>query len=143
MNRLVLNVRLAGMIMVAVLPLLSSTGCAPRNNPFVDDLEQRAPVTTASAEGVREADKVGAEVSSDYALKTTDVADGTVTHGPLYFRTPCCYCGDGAFALSCRDFRYVLCGPLHFHLDAVFLPVKAILVRPWKEVSSDGGTGRS
>jgi len=142
MSRLALYVRFAGMVTVAVLPLLNSTGCAPRNNPFVDDLGRRTPVTTASVDGVRETDRVSAEVSSDYALKTTDVADGTVTHGPLYFRTPYCCGGDGDFALSCRDLRHVLRGPLHFYLDAVFLPVKAIIVRPWKGVSSDGGAGR-
>ena len=143
MSRLALNVRLAGMIMVGLLPLLSSTGCAPRNSPFIDDLGQQPPVTTASVDGVREADRNSAEVSSNYALKTTDVADGTVTHGPLYLTKPCCSGGDGAFALTCRDFRHVLCGPLHFHLDAVFLPARAIIVHPWKDVSSDGSADRS
>jgi len=137
-------IRSAIMLFFWLLP----ASCCCKNgmvvNPFRDELAAQPPVSTPSADAVREASKAAPAKTEvrrrGHEPLTATVADGSVTHPPLYYREwsggsddprqP--YCWDG------EDYLRLCTGPARFLFDTITFPIHAVILPPCAAVVSDG-----
>jgi len=113
--------------------------------PFHDEFVVHPTVaTTASAEGVHAAKATPVLRQRDHAQKEISPNDGAVTHGPLYFEDPFEDKGseDGKFAWTGEDYLQWWYWRGRFLLNAVALPVSAVVTPPWVVMVSDGRLSR-
>ena len=135
--------RSAGVCLAALLAVLLS-GCRMFVKPWHDELANAPEVTTHSAEYARSLDVEPAVRHRDHEESTVLMADGTVTHGALYFEDPCETAGsdDGQFAWTAEDHAQLFVGPFRYLLNGAFMPVSVVDTPPWRFMASDGEPSR-
>lgn len=125
---------------MCVLTLAVGSGCQHFVNPFVDELANRPPISTPSADAAMAYS--GEATSPDHAKPPIEryAADGTVVHGVLYFEDPFVTRGsdDGKCAWTYEDGLHSVYGPASFLVNAVLVPIRAVLTPPWVLLASDG-----
>jgi hypothetical protein len=136
------GVRVLGRIALIAASSGLVTGCQWAVNPFADEFQAQPPVTTASVDGVHASGLASAIRVRPYEGMVRGPLDGSVIHGPLYFEDPFETKGseDGRFAWTWEDYLQVFYWRGRFLLNAVFIPVSAVVQPPWTDVSSGAGT---
>jgi hypothetical protein len=126
-------------------------GCAHVENHFVDD----SPSTAVDWRSPSEADIVSrvepsAPRERGWTAMPTVIADGTVTHWPLYMENPFVDKGSGNSPLDPRqtgrnEYRLGwedVVGTLYSHArytaDYLMIPLSALVTPPWTVMESDG-----
>lgn len=125
--------------------LLLPAGCARIHNPWVED----GPSTVLSAESPTAADILAtrtpaAQRQREWRSMPLTAADGTVTHGPLYFEDPFEDKGHGrrTFQIGWEDYLAMPYGFARYLLNGVALPVSMAVTWPWTSMESDGVLSR-
>jgi hypothetical protein len=123
-----------------------AAGCQLIENPFVDPMAGAAEVATASVEGVFAVEVAREQRERPFMRMELYVADGGVTHGPLYFED----LPDTAdafaepFVWSGADYWVsFISGPRRFLANMLFFPVSAVDTPPWMVMVSDGRPSRT
>jgi len=113
-------------------------------DPFKDELAGQQAITTASVEGVREANTTPTVRQRDYTPVELLAEPDGVTHGPLYFEDT--FEGksseDDTFAWTGEDYWQLFYWRGKFLLDILFFPVNAVVTPPWTVMESDGRLSR-
>lgn len=120
------------------------SGCQMLVCPWHDEIAHAPDVTTNSAEYARSLDVEPAVRNRDCEESTVLMADGTVTHGPLFFEDPYETAGsdDGHFAWTIEDHAYFFSGQFRFLLNYALMPVSVVDTPPWRLMASDGAPSR-
>jgi len=120
-------------------------GCGPLVCPFHDEFVVH-PVhsTTASVEGARAAEVTPVIRTRGHAPTERHAENGTVAHAPLYFEDPFEDKGseDGQFAWTGEDYLQMFYWRVRFLVNAIALPVSAVVTPPWTVMGSDGRLSR-
>ncbi len=129
---------------------LLPAGCHEFPNVLVDDLPHSSMVTTASKDAaLRAEDEIEGEAEAvrvrDFAVGRVERADGTVSHGPLWFEDPFEMTGshDGQFRVTMEEFLYFPYGIGRFVVNLGLLPLSVLVDPPGSMVCSDGLERRS
>jgi hypothetical protein len=139
--------RLAGaaLLVLAALPL--SGGCQMARSPWEVDT-QGCTVETPSTTAIRSAEAtaaIRARSEDPSAMKHVAVADGRVTHLPLWFEDPLeeIETDNMDVAYAGADFGRMLCSWSRFAGNLVLLPVSIVVNPPWQVMASDGVPSRT
>lgn len=131
----------SGRLLLAAITtgMLLSAGCITPS-PFRDPFVGESPATTASTDGIREANVEERIPEPNGVPKAVILDDGTVTHRPLYFEDPREYAGseDGQIAWTNEDFIYLFTGPARFLGNLFTAPAEMVFYPPWDVMASDG-----
>lgn len=124
--------------------LLLVTGCQMWPHPQHDPYHKAAPVTTASSLGAFEQEKTPRAAQRIFSTAALAAADGSVTHGPLYFEDSFgdAIGDDGCFAWRGDDFLGVLTWRARFLLNIGLFPISAFDTPPGMVMRSDGRPSR-
>jgi len=137
------TIRSSSVLTVGCLAVLLS-GCQMFVNPWHDEMAHAPEVTTNSAEYAKSLDVQPAVRNRDYGESTVLMADGTVTHGALYFEDPWETAGsdDDHFAWTIEDHAEFFFGPFRYLLNGALMPVSVVDTPPWRLMASDGVPSR-
>jgi hypothetical protein len=130
-------------ILATIAAALPAAGCQLAVDPFTDELASQRMVTTASVDGARAAQATPTILRRHYEPAIVRAAEGTVTHGPLYFEDGfenLCS-DDGRFAWTSEDYLYLSYWHGRSILNGLLLPVSAAIAPPWIVMESDGELG--
>jgi hypothetical protein len=125
--------------------LLVFPGCAQIHNHWAED----GPSTVMSAESASAADILATQAPAPQRQREWHgmplaAADGTVTHGPLYFEDPFEDKGHGrgTFQIGWEDYVAMPYGFARYLLNGIALPVSMAVTWPWTAMESDGVLSR-
>ncbi len=131
--------------LVAGVVVLVGGGCQLMTNPFRDEFAGSPPVTTPSVEGILLSDTTPEPYDRGFTTVEAEVADGSVTHGPLLFEDDLddIWDGDDRFAVSHRDVGQWFVWQGRFAINLVAVGGSMMMTPPWTVMVSDGSPGRS
>jgi hypothetical protein len=126
---------------VLIASLLLCAGCARLHNYWIED----GPASTLSSDSPTAADLRATRTPApqrqrEWRGMPVAAADGTVTHGPLYFEDPFEDKGHGrdTFQIGWEDYLAMPYGLARYLLNGVALPVSLVVTWPWTAMESDG-----
>ncbi|MDX2200283.1 MAG: hypothetical protein SF069_15090 [Phycisphaerae bacterium] len=139
---------------VAIGGLVALSGCAQRNNVFVEDGPSAEMVWDShTASDARARFQPAPVKQREWPEHRVYAADGAVTHDPLWFENPFVEAGTGRvdddphghtaggrnkYRLSGRDVYAALAGLPWFVVDTAFAPVSMAIDPLWQLQESDG-----
>ncbi len=137
--------RIATACLVSMVFVAAHAGCHMISNPYVDELAHQPPVTTASVEGARAAEVSPIASQRSFAAMEAKSADGTVSHGPLYFEDGFedAFDEDDTFAWTGGDWTHWMVWRVRFLVNTAMFPISALVTPPWRLMVSDGRASRS
>lgn len=125
----------------ALVGTLLLAGCARIHNYWIED----GPSSTLSSQSPTAADLLITRTPAPLRQRewhdmSVATADGTVTHGPLYFEDPFEDKGHGrgTFQIGWEDYLAMPYGLARYPLNGVALPVSMAVTWPWTALESDG-----
>ncbi len=128
-----------------IVSLLLSAGCARLHNYWIED----GPASTLSGDSPTAADLRATRTPApqrqrEWRGMPVAAADGTVTHGPLYFEDPFEDKGHGrsTFQIGWEDYLAMPYGLARYLLNGAALPVSLAVTWPWTAMESDGVLSR-
>jgi len=136
-----------GLVLQAVVSmfilLALQTGCKHvYADMFTDEFANKAPVQTQSSQRAIESPGTPSKLSRGYQLSSVSAADGTVTHGPLYFEDPFETRGsrDGKFAWTFEDYFALGYSDARWLINVAVMEVSFLLPTPvaQMETGADG-----
>ncbi len=130
---------------VACAVLVFGGGCQLMTNPFQDEFCGTPRIATPSVEGVRAADTMPVLHDRGFVSVDANVADGSVTHGPLFFEDGLedTWSGDGSFYVRGSDVGQWVAWQARFAINLVAVPYSVIVTPPWGVMVSDGSPSRT
>ena len=119
-------------------------GCHMYSNPFADPFVGTPKITTASSVGAMEEARESSPGLRSFSEEKVAMADGSVTHGPLFFED---WLGDsveddGEFSWTGEDYLTIFTWRARYLLNLALIPVSAIDTPPWCAMRSDGRPSR-
>lgn len=138
----IFRVRRTGMALMAVWTL-AIVGCRTMAHPSADAVGRQIPITTPSVEGAWAVETTRGDLHRPFEVMELPAADGTVTHGPLYFEDPDEEAdGDDRFAWTAQDYLRLFNWRGRFLYNLVLFPVSVVVTPPWMLMASDGNPSR-
>lgn len=133
-----------GTTLVLAGALMILSGCPTTPSPFHDPYSGAPPITTASSVGALQEARQQRGLARPFAEEVVWMADGSVTHDPLYFEDGFgdMASDDGHFAWTGADYLNVLAWRARFLLNIALFPVSAVDTPPWCVMASDGRASR-
>jgi hypothetical protein len=130
--------------LLAALATWSLVGCQQLINPWTDETMPPEVVTTSSVAAACAQPTAAPAHMRDYTVVPLLPQDGSVRHFPLWFEDPTEDRGsdDGRFAWTAEDYISAPYGLARMVLNAIAVPISAIVHPPVPLMVSDGVTSR-